>query len=258
MKSVLILILSACAVLAQPSLNGPEAGVFKAAAAAGGDVTSGLIARWKLNDGSGSTAVDDIGGHNITLSGSPTWITGPNGNGALQFVAASSQSGSVTIDLTGLSKFTVSCWLYWNAFADDNLGPFYFVDSGNNQWQVDPDYGGFAVGHSGFGLAEYNQGTGGLYNAVYATRPSAAAWHHIVGVFDATGTTGLAEVLYIDGSAATLSQGENNATPSFGSGTLNVMKTFGTYSNGRLDDIRIYNRALTSGEVSTLFSNGAQ
>jgi Concanavalin A-like lectin/glucanases superfamily len=38
--------------------------------------TSGLVAHWPFNDGSGSTAADTSGnGHTITLSGGPTWST---------------------------------------------------------------------------------------------------------------------------------------------------------------------------------------
>jgi len=39
------------------------------------DVTTGLVARWKLDDGSGDTAEDSVGTADGTLVGGPTWST---------------------------------------------------------------------------------------------------------------------------------------------------------------------------------------
>lgn len=43
--------------------------------AAGVDVTAGLVAYWPLEEGSGTTTVDTIGGNNGTLTNGPTWST---------------------------------------------------------------------------------------------------------------------------------------------------------------------------------------
>ncbi len=39
----------------------------------GGDITSGLIAHWKLNESTGSTATDSVGTYTGTLVNSPAW-----------------------------------------------------------------------------------------------------------------------------------------------------------------------------------------
>jgi hypothetical protein len=47
----------------------------------GGVVPSGLVGRWRLDDGSGNTAIDDVAANNGTLhpgSGQPQWVGSPN------------------------------------------------------------------------------------------------------------------------------------------------------------------------------------
>lgn len=46
--------------------------------------TSGLVAHWKFDEGSGNFASDQTGTHNGTLQGSPAWVVGFSGT-ALQF-----------------------------------------------------------------------------------------------------------------------------------------------------------------------------
>ena len=40
-------------------------------------------------------------------------------------------------------------------------------------------------------------------------------------------------------------------------GRLGAMETYGSYLNGVLDDVRIYNRALTANEVSQIYNGGS-
>jgi hypothetical protein len=60
----------ACLMLAMP---------FKA----GGELSDGLVAHWKFDEGEGDTAYDSAGGNHGTLNG-PTWTTGQIGE-ALSF-----------------------------------------------------------------------------------------------------------------------------------------------------------------------------
>ena len=73
------------------------------------------------------------------------------------------------------------------------------------------------------------------------------AWHHVVGVADDVSKT---ITLYVDGQA------KNSSTYS---GTLYDHGTsaysIGQYFTGNLDDVRIYDRALTAAQVKTVFDN---
>lgn len=86
------------------------------------DYISNLIAWWKMDAGSGSTAIDSSGHNNTgTLTNSPSWITGHIGPFALQFKSNSFQ-GVYALTLTNLSPYTnmtVTWWQYhtnaWNS-----------------------------------------------------------------------------------------------------------------------------------------------
>ena len=226
-----------------------------------GDVTSGLISRWKLNDGSGTTAVDDIGSHTATLVNTPTWITGPNSNGALQF-NGTTQAASAAVNLSGVTtQLTVSFWLYGNVAG---------VGSGAQAFEYTSDFGGgdgfYIRWDSTFsGTPEFAQSNlaAGANKAYMNPAPSAAAWHFYVVIFDRTVTAGnIGETVYVDGALKTLTSIQTDAMNSegFANSSLYWMSrnTASFFLAGRLDDVRLYNRALTSGEVTTLYTNGAQ
>ena len=51
-----------------------------------GNTTNGLVGWWKLDDGSGTSAMDSSGNGNTgTLNNSPTWTTSGMNGGALTF-----------------------------------------------------------------------------------------------------------------------------------------------------------------------------
>ena len=92
---------------------------------------------------------------------------------------------------------------------------------------------------------------------------SRATWHHLVVVFDGTiGTQSQRVSFTVDGVAMTNEIPENmqiKATIGFGSGTFlgrrnTDFDTFGSYFDGCIDDVRIYNRALSSNEVAQLYA----
>ncbi|MBY0424878.1 MAG: LamG domain-containing protein, partial [Cytophagales bacterium] len=89
-------------------------------------------------------------------------------------------------------------------------------------------------------------------NAIYAryTFPTSEGnkWHHIVGTYD-----GSLVKLYIDG--VLVDQISNNLPIAVNNNPLLIGKSgYGEYFNGEMDDLRIYNRGLTSDEVSALYN----
>src|SRR6202000_1877200 len=78
--------------------------------------------------------------------------------------------------------------------------------------------------------------------------PSTGTWHHIVYTYDGTTNT-----LYVDG----VSKGTSTTAHQ----SASILKAYlGTWTpnndmlNGSLDEVRVYNRALGSSEISTLAS----
>src|ERR1700692_4864938 len=80
-------------------------------------ITNGLLAWWKYDDGSGSTALDSSGNSETgTLINAPTWISGKI-SGALTFTTASTQCMDSVNFADNLATFSVTCWVNYSSTA---------------------------------------------------------------------------------------------------------------------------------------------
>lgn len=149
-------------------------------------------------------------------------------------------------------EMTMSIWFYYQR---QNNNSFYTIVEKSN-----PDDGG----HSRYGMWVYNEGIiemciepdtcpDTLCQECLDTKERLVenTWNHLVGVFDGTNLK-----LYLNG--------EENATKNIGIAGIsqtNFELFLGTdiygdpnYLNGRIDDFRLYNRALSVTEIGALFS----
>ncbi|HYF01407.1 MAG TPA: LamG domain-containing protein, partial [Planctomycetota bacterium] len=228
-------------------------------------LNDGLVGHWTFDDAAGTTAADASGhGRTATLIGAPTWEAANkpavnfNNPSALSF-NGTGQAGGVRLDLSGTNVVSVAFWLYWDAYANDDRLALEFGTSqapgqGFNElttgFLIDPNSASFP---GQFEVAV--KGNAGYQNITFA-RPSAAAWHHYVIVFDKSVGGGAPEVIpYVDGAVAAFAQsGVLDNTNNFGNDTLWFMSRGGSLllGAGKLDDVRVYRRALTAAEVAAL------
>jgi hypothetical protein len=83
------------------------------------------------------------------------------------------------------------------------------------------------------------------------------AWHHFVGIIGGTNQSNMS--IYIDGILSNGIAGPNNGTfyqPTQNSWYIGADTSGSVNSlwNGLLDDVRIYNRALSASEVQALYN----
>ncbi|MBI2610307.1 hypothetical protein HYW53_04050 [Candidatus Giovannonibacteria bacterium] len=102
---------------------------------------------------------------------------------------------------------------------------------------------------------------GGSYIGRNAPIPSLNTWHHIVMTYDG-GTSSSGVKIYVDGIQTdnTNSQGGVFVTMRNTASTVNIGRSNGGgygYVNGSIDDVRIYNRALSGEEIKRLYKIGA-
>ena len=166
----------------------------------------------------------------------PVGIVGQSGYNNGDFVGVSDNN----VNIVGDDPRTMSAWVYftgtwsfqgallgWGGTGTTNASCYFRVTSGNN-FQVQ------FWGNTLSGAGSYNS----------------SQWYHLVLTYD--GTTAR---FYIDGSEvddSVISLNTNN-----GPLILHGYATGTGISNGRLDEIAIFDRALSAGEVSTLYNTGS-
>ncbi len=220
--------------------DGPSDSAVPDAPSDSGDST--LVAYYPFDESTGATSVDATGnGHTATMHGA-TFSTGIQGNaaamnGTTQYVAL--PAGIVD----GLMSFTVSAWFYLNDGAV-NTRVFDFGSGPTTYMFVTPAQIRFAISTSGFG---------GEQGILGPTAPL-AAWQHVA--VTGSGTTG---TLYVNGVAQSKPNTNMTLRPaSLGATTQNWLGrsqyTADPYLNGKIDNLRIYSRALSAAEVMQLYT----
>jgi hypothetical protein len=200
----------------------------------------GLVAAYDFNQGSGTVLADvSGGGNNGTINGA-TWTASGRYGSALQFNGTSnfvSIPDSAALDLT--TGMTIEAWVYptvaptgWRAVVakSNSGGDVYYLHAGSSN-NNSPATGIFSGGQERI-----------LYGG---TRLTANTWVHLASTYD--GTT---QRLYVNGvQVASRAQTGNIQTST---GVLRIgASVWGEYFQGRIDDVRIYNRALTAAQIQS-------
>ncbi len=205
---------------------------------ANGNPGGSLVGWWKLDEGSGTITEDASGnGNHGTLTNGPAWITGKK-NGGISF------DGSNYVD-TG--PFTLPATVSFCAWIMPNVQPSAY------KFYLGSDNG---AGDSGIAIANdssnyfYVSIKNGYYGQVVSF--TAGAWYHICAVGNTS--TG-APTMYVNGivqsggTSGVISGGANGGNLYIGA----TPRASSTWSDSKVDDVRIYNRALTAADVQGLY-----
>ena len=205
----------------------------------------GLIAHWKLDETEGSIAHDSISNNDGTLNGNPAWQpTGGMIGGALAFDGIDDyvDCGNASIfEIT--EQITLAAWIKVNAF---DKGWQAIVTKGDCAWRIQ------RAGH--FNRIEFacdvvsRAGQSHLRNVLGDVSVDDGRWHHVAGVFD-----GEMLYLYVDG----VLDNSRDAPGEICNNQFNVYigensEIVGHYWNGLIDDVRIYDQALSAEEIAAM------
>lgn len=208
------------------------------------DITSNLVAHWKFDDVSGTSAADSVNGYNLTLTNTPTWTTGQI-LGALNFASASSEYGRTSASalrsaLNNETSFTIS---FWVKASSATSAAIYIAEgfSGTGELIIYPC-------ENSSGTARCRVWRGGN-DIVGPASHAFGAWAHIVYVVRSSTD----RELYVNG----VSRGTASAPLSLGGSITHVdvggAADYGQFFNGDMDDVRIYTRALSAHDVIALY-----
>ena len=210
---------------------------------------------WHLKETSGNQNDSTSNGNNIsTINVAQEGTATGQIDGADSFNGTSNYA-SVPLDLSGTNVITVSFWLNWTAYADNDQLAMEFTPNYNNStggFLIDPNSGSFP------GNFEISLHGNAGYNVRYISRPSAGAWHYYTVVFDKSQPAASEVTVYVDGGqpSATLAYSANN-TNNFANSTLYFMSRAGAYlfGAGTLDEARISNTTRSAGWIATEYNN---
>lgn len=196
-----------------------------------------LVCYLPLEKGEGTIAFDESGNDNYgIIGGATTWVNGPIGGNALNFTGSTSDKITIS-SVTGLpnTAITVSCWVYINSM--ENYHNFV-----NHEWAAQTPASWMLYGSSTsviFGLWPL---TGQLGTGV--VQDISGAWHHLAGTYDGSNIK-----IYIDGDLK-----NTDIVSSYTLDTIGDVVVAGDAFTKKMDDIRIYNRALTPAEISEVYN----
>jgi len=204
------------------------------------------IAHWKLDETSGTKAIDSEGGHDGTLTNGPSWDTGSI-DGGLSFDGANDYVNvpyDANLSLTGGMTFTA-----WVNTLDT---------SGGYKAILATDVPGNGASNYWFGI-ENDELVFGFW-AVESFRTvktsgsnlQSDTWYHLAASFD--NATDVVR-LYVDGTEVHM--GTITYEPTTETADLWIGHSVdGEYWSGTLDDVRIYDSVLGQAEISDIANAG--
>jgi len=210
------------------------------------DPNQGLVARWPLNEGSGNVIVDatdnDLDG---TLTGAPGWVTGTMAlalalDGTSQYALVPDDP---LLDLT--SQITMSAWI-----KPSKLGTANVIAKANFVGTIVPGYE-LNLSSSGKPFVRFNASDTYRVNGATSYPTTGDTWMHLAATYDG-GDIKLYVNGVLDGSLTTAFAISANDQP-LGIGAQSDGNT-GRLFQGALDEIRLYNRALSASAIQALAS----
>lgn len=239
------------AVAAHPAM-GARAEV--AAGVAGpSSLLTGLVSYWPLGEASGTRA-DSVGGNDLTDNNTVTQGGGKIGNAA-DYVAVNSEylskSDNASLDFT--TAFSFQAWIFGSSLTANACIAAKWAYATDGCWsiQVDGDGTGILIF-----VADAANDPGNNWRQFESASLTDMAWYHIVVTYAA------GEVkLYVNGTEAEAGSSAGVIPVSLrNSGAelrLGSFEGLGRYWQGREDEAALWSRALTAGEVTTLFNSNS-
>lgn len=208
----------------------------------------GLVGWWKMDEGTGTTTFDSSWtGNSGTLTNTPTWVSNcPRGN-CLKFVTSSTQYVDLGSNF-GPTSGTITAWVNatsfpnsYNSVINKNVSTtatfFILIKSTGKLACYIRQADSTALSYDGTGTNTLVAGT--WYFLAFSYSSSNGGKGYVNGAVDGTFAAGTA-------LNTTLGSMRIGSDPQVASREW----------NGLIDDVRIYNRVLTSQEVIDLYNQG--
>jgi fibronectin type 3 domain-containing protein len=199
----------------------------------------GLVAAYGLDETSGTAASDKAGTNTGAVSGA-TWVPGGRYGGALSFDGVNDWvtiPDANALDLT--TAMTLEAWVRPSALVADWTSVVFKEQSGNYAYAL--------YANTGTSRPSANAVTGGTDHDIRGTAALPLnAWTHLAATYDGANLR-----LYVGGVLVGTQVATGSIVTSTGVLHLGGNLVWGEWFQGLIDEVRIYNRALTQAEVQS-------
>ncbi|HSX42846.1 MAG TPA: LamG-like jellyroll fold domain-containing protein [Candidatus Saccharimonadales bacterium] len=210
--------------------------------------SNGPVAAWSFNEGSGTTAADTTGhGNAATLVNGATFAAGKTGtglglDGTNDYLNVPNSTG---LDISG-SNLTIDMWLNPTAITGDRVvyGKFWSTTMTSPYYQYGLE---LQAGKPVFQIGTAS----GVLSANMGTALTASQWSHLAVVFN-----GVQVQFYLNGTLKTTVPLTATITARGNAFRLGADSNTQQFYKGTMDDVRVYNRALTAAEITTDMNTG--
>jgi hypothetical protein len=223
-------------------------------------ITNGLVAYWPLDENAGTTAIDYANNYDGTLQGDASWSTqGRFGNalnldGSSDYVAIN----NLVYNTAGqISEITVCAWVKSSSTSQQIIASF----DRSEYWRL------ALVDDTGTGNVGWDthDSAGTTHDLGTTLSYTDGSWHFICGWFKAGATPD--KKIYVDGNVVAQANAHNGNNLGSGVtryGFIGVGSEASSFNgttgpnlwfNGLIDEVAIYDRALTDEEISYLYTN---
>jgi len=206
-----------------------------------------LVGWWRLNEGSGAVAIDSSGNNlHGELVNDPVWVAGVQGT-ALQFSGGNHVAVPGYEGILGTHSRTSAAWINVTKTSASIItwGP----SGEGTKWVMRT--------HNGPASIRLECGRGNTYGT---TDLVDGQWHHVAAVLEDDGSPDVSEIkLYVDGKLDPIDPTGTPRQMNTSSGgefriAYDLNNTGRTY-DGMMDDVRIYDRALSADDIQALMDN---
>lgn len=211
-------------------------------------LTDNIVAYWKLDEASGNATDATGNGHTLTPTNSPTYDSGLINNGGDFGPGSGSVRKFTTAGNIGIDggNITMSAWFFK---LSGNTQAGWAVSCGSSVSQVL-----YYIQYDGTKIVLGRWKVPSSNITINGSSLTDGSWHHVVLTYNGTTLAG-----YFDNSPIT-----GTATSGNGSSGLVSETSIGNNSQpgasayrGKIDEVGMWSRALSSGEVNTLYNSGA-
>ena len=219
-------------------------------------LTGGLVSYYKFDDASGNASESTASANTLTNNGTVAYAAGKLNNAADFGTTNSTKSLTRNGYLVSDGAVSFSLWGKQQTEIGSGIQTFLQIGTQSTGFRLDYDYN---AGSRRLSLVRLRNSLATVTTS-YTITLGTSSYYHLVGVYDLSTIT-----LYVNGASVSTTaaslNGTTNWSPDLGHFSVGAIQDlnsggFSQYASIFADELGIWNKGLTSTEVTTLYNTG--